>query len=85
MVLYQYSVSRQQLLRTYLNATLENHPDVRRRRALEVIKSEFSMFTSPNLPDSFYKTEKDLGDSSKPLQILSDYFSIDSMKENLPS
>lgn len=56
MVLYQYSVSRQQLLRTYLNATLESHPDVRRRRALEVMKNEFSMFTSPNLPDCFYKT-----------------------------
>ena len=67
MVLYQYSVSRQNLLRTYLQATLENHPDIRRRRALEVMKNEFSMFTSPHLPEAFYKTQKDLNESSKPL------------------
>jgi len=43
------------------------------------------MFTSPVLPETFYKTQRDLEASSKPLKILSEYFSIDYMKENMPS
>jgi hypothetical protein len=64
---------------------MESHPDIRRRRALELIKSEFSMFTCPVLPETYYKTQKELNETSKPLQILSDYFSIDAMKEGLPT
>ena len=48
--LYQYSVSRKQLLNLYTNAMKEQHPDLRRRRALDVIKQTFSQFTSPILP-----------------------------------
>jgi len=43
------------------------------------------MFTSPVLPETFHKTQRDLEASSKPLKILSEYFSIDYMKENMPS
>lgn len=43
------------------------------------------MFTSPIMPETFYKTQKDLEATSKPLKILSEFFTIDFMKENLPS
>jgi len=33
LALYQYAISREQLLSTYLGATNEKHPDVRRRRS----------------------------------------------------
>jgi len=77
-------VSRETLLKTYQEATTEQHRDERRRRALDTIQETFSYFTSPHLPKQFRKIEDDVVTSSKPMQILRANFSIDFLKENLP-
>lgn len=81
---FQYAVSRQALLSTYLKATTEQHPDVQRRRQCASIRRDFSSFSSPFLPRSFREAEESLRQSSKPLQILHQLYSIEEMKEHLP-
>jgi hypothetical protein len=84
MALYQYSVSRQHLLKMYLSASTEKHPDVLRLRHLEHINSEFSYFSTPYAPAKLLKTEEELHDTSKPYKILSSFYPIEDMKDNLP-
>ena len=84
LALYQYSISRESLLKLYQTATTELHRDERRKRALSYIREQFSYFTSPALPKQFRKVEDELTGSSKPLQIIKSNFSIDFLKENLP-
>jgi hypothetical protein len=50
LALYQYAVSRQYLLRTYLNASTEKHPDILRQRHIKYIRNEFSFLSSPYMP-----------------------------------
>ena len=50
LALYQYAMSRQDLLGFYLKATTEKHPDVQRRRQCNSIEQGFSQFTTPILP-----------------------------------
>lgn len=67
LALYQYSISRENLLKLYYTATTEIHRDERRKRALSYIREHFSYFTSPTLPKQFRKVEDELIGSSKPL------------------
>lgn len=67
-----------------MNATTEKHPDIQRYRQCEQILRDFSYFTSPYYPKDFHETKKTLQDSSKPFQIIHQYFEIDDMVENLP-
>lgn len=69
---------------TYLKASTEKHPDVQRLRQCKRITSDFSYFTSPYLPSNFHSTRKQLHESSKPVQIVHQFFQLDEMKENLP-
>lgn len=61
LALYQYALSREQLLETYLGATTEKHPDVRRRRALQTIAEQFPLCgaPAPSLPHNYEVTERD--------------------------
>jgi hypothetical protein len=40
-----------------LTATPEKHQDVRKRRAQQIVKEQFSYFTSPALPPNMRRTE----------------------------
>jgi hypothetical protein len=84
LALYQYALSRQELLSVYLKATTEQHPDVQRRRQCQSIAKDFSSFTCPYLPSSYRSTQDRLKSASKPLQILHRHFEIEDMKESLP-
>lgn len=84
LALYQFSVSRQFLLRTYLSATTEKHPDLLRLRHLDYIKNEFSYFSTPYVPKSYSKLEEEIKEGSKPYKILNAFYAIDDFKENLP-
>ena len=67
LALYQYALSRQDLLEIYLRATTEKHPDVQRRRQCARIARDFSSFTCPFLPANHRQTGQSLRASSKPL------------------
>ena len=84
MALYQYSVSRQNLLHIYLKASTEKHPDILRLRHLKHISDEFGYFSSPFNPRSYTKTEEDLNENSKPFKIINAFSAVEEMKENLP-
>lgn len=84
LALYQYALSRQDLLAAYLKATTEKHPDVQRRRQCARMARDFSSFTSPFLPANHRATSERLRSSSKPLQILHQHFGIEDMKDSLP-
>lgn len=84
LALYQYAISRSFLLKTYLKASPEKHPDVLRMRHLQFIKESFSQFSSPYLPSAFTKVESEIKESSKPFKIVSSYYPIEDFKENLP-
>jgi hypothetical protein len=84
LALYQFAVSRQFLLKTYLTATTEKHPDLLRLRHLDHLKNDFSYFSTPYVPKSFNKMEEELKESSKPYKILNSFYAIDDFKENLP-
>lgn len=77
LALYQYSVSRRQLLDLYSKSMKEQHPDTRRRRAITHIRSGFAEFTTPCFPKQLADNLKELETESRPLQILSDYSSIE--------
>jgi hypothetical protein len=85
LALYQYAISREQLLKTYMAATPEKHYDVRKRRAQQIVKEQFSYFTSPALPANMRRTESEQNEKSVPFQIMKDYFSIDQLRDGLPS
>lgn len=84
LALYQFAVSRQFLLKTYLTATTEKHPDLLRLRHLEQIKSDFSYFSTPYVPKVLTKLEEEIKETSKPYKILNSFYAIDDFKENLP-
>ena len=48
LALYQYAISREQLLKTYMTATPEKHQDVRKRRAQQIVKE--ALYTSTLKP-----------------------------------
>ena len=62
----------------------EQHPDTRRRRAITQIKSGFAEYTTPSYPKQLVENLRELETESKPIQILSDFSSIDQLKESLP-
>jgi hypothetical protein len=84
LALYQYAISRESLMKTYQDATTEQHRDERRKRAMSTIRELFSYMSSPILPKNYRKVEEDMMQQSKPLQILKSNFSIEHLKENLP-
>lgn len=81
---YQYALSRQTLHQMYLKATTEKHPDVQRMRQIKRTSADFSYFTSPYMPASYYQNKKTLTEKSKPFHILHSFFQLEDMKENLP-
>lgn len=85
LALYQYSVSRKQMFDIYASAMKEQHQDVRRSRAISQIKNGFADFTTPCYPKIFSESVRELESESRPLQILQDCFSIEQLKEGLPS
>ena len=77
LALFQYSISRKQLLNLYLHSMKEQHPDTRRRRAITKIKQTFAEYTTPFFPKQYVDNVRELETDSKPLQILSDYSTIE--------
>lgn len=84
LALYQYSVSRQNLLQIYLKASMEKHPDILRLRHLKHISDEFGYFSSPFNPRAHAKTEEELKENSKPFKIINAFSPVEEMKDNLP-
>lgn len=85
LALYQYSVSRQYLLQTYLKATTEKHPDILRLRHLETLTKDFALYSTPFFPKQHSKVDEELKEHSKPYKILSSFFSLEEFKEHLPN
>lgn len=83
--LYQYAVSRQSLMEMYSKATTEKHPDIQRKRQCEKAATDFSYFTSPHLPPSVHATHNKLMSSSKPMQNIHSFFTLEELKDQLPS